>query len=214
MRAHFTDETWADYVRDLSAADDASAIEQHLRNECGACLQSFRFWQALAEYAAGEARIDIPEPNWRISRASYSEWFRRHSLPTRARMARLIFDSLLQPLPAGVRGGAASPRRILATLGSWSVDLRLDSSSSRRIHLAGQVLRSGKGGPPLKAPVVLMSGEALLAETSANEFGEFELQFDQTNGLRLYVEIAARRPMGINLPDLAGGSTADESFTG
>jgi hypothetical protein len=211
MRAHFADEIWVDYVRGLSVADDVSAIEQHLRNECHACIRSFRFWQALAEYAAGETRINIPEPNLRAGRAAYSEWFRRFSLPTRARMARLIFDSLLQPLPAGVRSAGPSPRRILATLGSWSVDLRLESSSGRRVNLAGQVLRSGKGRAPLKPPVVLMSGDVLVAETSANEFGEFQLQFDETDGLQLYIEIAATRPMGINLPDLAGGSTAGES---
>ena len=214
MRAHFTDEIWADYVRGVSAADQASAIQQHLRNECDACLRSLRFWQALVEYAAGEARIDIPAPNPRVGRAAFSEWFRRYSLPTRARMARLIFDSLLQPLPGGVRGAGASPRRILATLGSWSVDLRLVSSAGRRTLLAGQILRTGKGGATLKAPVALMSGGALIAETSANEFGEFELQFDQTTDLRLYVEIAASRPMGINLPDLATGSTSGKSFTG
>jgi len=211
MRAHFKDEIWVDYVRGLSGADDASAIEQHIQNECQACIRSFRFWQTLAEYAAGEARINIPEPDLRAGRTAYSEWFRRYSLPARARMARLIFDSLLQPLPAGVRGAGPSPRRILATLGSWSVDLRLESSSGRRVSLAGQVLRSGKGGGPLKPPVVLMSGDVLVAETSANEFGEFELQFDEMNGLRLYLEIAASRPMGINLPDLAERPAAGQS---
>src|SRR5690242_12455110 len=122
MRTHFNDEIWADYVRSLSDAGDASAIERHLHDQCPTCLRSFRLWQALAEYAAGEARIDIPAPNLRASRAVYVEWYRRHSLPTRARMARLIFDSLLQPLPAGIRSAGASPRRIVATLGSWSVD--------------------------------------------------------------------------------------------
>src|SRR6185437_1788418 len=116
MRAHFADEIWVDYVRGLSVYDDAAAIEQHLQNECQACMRSFRFWQALAEYAAGEARIKIPEPGLPAGRTAYSEWFRRYSLPARARMARLIVDSLLQPLPAGVRGALPSARRILATL--------------------------------------------------------------------------------------------------
>jgi len=214
MQTHFTDEMWADYVRGLSVARDASAIEQHLQSECESCRRSFRFWQAFAEYAAGEARVEIPERDLQAGRATYSEWFRRYSLPTRARMARLIFDSLLQPLPAGIRGSGPSPRRILATLGSWSVDLRLESSSERRIFMAGQVLRSGKGAAQLKAPVVLMSGSDLVAESSANEFGEFEMQFDRASNLRLYVEIPASRPMGINLPDLGRDPTSGESFTG
>lgn len=214
MRTHFTDEIWADYVRGLSAPADASAIEQHLRSDCDSCLRSFRFWQAFVHHTAGEAGIQIPEQDLQGSRAAYSEWFRRYSLPSRARMARLIFDSLLQPLPAGIRASGPSPRRILATLGSWSVDLRLESPSDRRIFMAGQVLRSGKGGTPVKAPVVLMSGGALVAETSVNDFGEFQLQFDKTSNLRLYVTITASRPMGIDLPDLSRGPTAGESFTG
>jgi hypothetical protein len=212
MRMHFNDEIWADYVRGLSAPGDASAIEQHFRSDCDSCLQSFRFWQAFADYAAGEARIQIPERDCQGGRAAYSEWFRRFSLPSRARMARLIIDSLLQPLPAGIRSGGPSPRRMLATLGSWSVDLRLESPSDQRIFMAGQILRSGKGGTLVNAPVVLMSGGALVAETSANDFGEFQLQFEKTSNLRLYVAVTASRPMGIDLPDLSRGPTAAELF--
>jgi hypothetical protein len=215
MPGHFTDERWADYARGVSSGEDAAAIEQHLRNECHACLQSFRFWRTLAEYTAGEARIDIPEPNLRASRVAYAEWWRLYSLPRRARMARLIFDSVLQPLAAGVRGAGISPRRILASLGSLSVDLRLESSSERRILLTGQVLRSGKAAAtPLNSPIVLMSGSSLVTETSANEFGEFELQFDQANGLQLYIEVGGKRPIGINLPDMVSRPEAGKSLTG
>jgi hypothetical protein len=53
--------------------------------------------------------------------------------------------------------------------------------------------------------------DKILAETLANEFGEFQLQFDQTNGLQIYVDIPEPRPVGILLPDLVSPPATEET---
>ncbi|MBV9507280.1 MAG: hypothetical protein JO323_19985 [Acidobacteriia bacterium] len=200
---HFTDERWSDYVRGLSPAPDAAAIHQHLEAGCEPCERSFRFWTIVAEVANSEAQNEVSEGQVRISRSAYLSWWRGRMLPQRATMARLLFDSMLAPLPAGVRGHGPSSRRILGRAGQWSLDLRFEPSPGKHLFLVGQILgpesaQSHKTG----FPVLLMSPDALVAETTANQFGEFQLQLQRANGLRIYADVPGRRPIGMSLPDL------------
>jgi hypothetical protein len=212
MRNHFTDESWLDYVRGLSPVPKATAIQQHLEKGCTACHQSFQLWRTVTETAKSEVPHEVPEHLVVASQAAYVAWSRRHLLPSHARIALRILDSWLTPLPAGVRSDSPSPRRILERAGQWLVDLRFEPAAGKRMFLMGQVARSGKHhDPPVNWPILLMSPDTLLTETSANEFGEFQLQFDRANGLRIYIDVPRQRPIGILLPDLDTPSEARET---
>jgi hypothetical protein len=65
--------------------------------------------------------------------------------------------------------------------------------------LAGQVVdKSGTRVAPRRVSVILWTETALpLAETSANEFGEFQLEFAAQDRLRISIEIAGRKPIRI-----------------
>ena len=211
MLDHFSDEIWSDYVRGLSPVPEALAIEQHLHEGCGTCGNAFQLWRMVAQIASIEVRDEVPEDLLLASRAAYGAWVRRRLLPKRARMARLIFDSLLEPLPVGVRGDSPMPRRVLERAGNWLVDLRFEPVAGKRIVLIGQALRRGK--PDVAGvgfPILLMSADTLFTETSTNQFGEFQLQFDRANDLRIYIEVPRQRPIGIVLPDLDNPSEAGE----
>ena len=212
MQKHFTDERWSDYVRGVLPAAETGPINDHLEAGCELCQGSFRLWRTVAEVAHNEARNEVPDGHLRTSLASYIEWWRRNLLPQRARMARLAFDSLFEPLPVGVRSEGPSPRRILGRAGQWSLDLRFDPSAGNHLFLTGQIL--GPDQPHAEQvglPVLLMSTDTLLAETAANQFGEFQLQFERANGLRIYAELPGRRPIGMSLPDLDSPSPAEET---
>jgi hypothetical protein len=56
--------------------------------------------------------------------------------------------------------------------------------------------------------VLLMSTDTVIAETAANQFGEFQLQFDQAKDLRIYIDVPGNRPIGISLPDFDNPSPA------
>jgi hypothetical protein len=202
MANHFTNERWSDYVRGVLPAPEAAAIEQHLEKGCETCQQSYRLWRNVAETAKNEARSQVPERLVHIVQTAYTARQRLYLMPRRARMARLLFDSLLEPLPAGVRGRSSSPRRIVGRSGRWSIDLRLEPSAGKTMFLTGQIL----GEDPhhsLRAglPILLMGTDTLLAETTANQFGEFQFQFDRANGLSIYADIPGQRPIALLLPD-------------
>jgi len=52
-------------------------------------------------------------------------------------MARLLFDSLLEPIPAGTRASHFLPRQLAYSAGSVLIDLRLEHRSGR-VCLVGQ----------------------------------------------------------------------------
>jgi hypothetical protein len=207
---HFSDERWSDYVRGLSPAREAVAIERHVNEGCDSCNKRLRFWRMLATDAGDEFRDEPPLAVVRVSQAAYAAWRRQYLLPKRATLARLIFDSMRDPLPAGVRGGSLRARRLVERTGQWIVDLRLEPESGKRIFLTGQVLKSGKHSTtPADFPILLMRADTLLTETVANRFGEFQLQFDWEKGLRIYIDTPRRRPVEIELPDFDDRSTAE-----
>jgi hypothetical protein len=202
MADHFTDELWSDYVRGLAPERESTAIEQHLRDACEACDRSFQFWQMVTEHASREADYEPGAGVVRLMQSGFRDWWRRYVLPTHARIARTIFDSFLEPLPSGVRGGSPQPRRLRQRSGNWIVDLQLAPEAGRRMSLAGQVLKSGKAPSVIGSlAICLMSAGALLGETSTNELGEFQIEFDRAKSLRVFVEVPWQRPIGIALPD-------------
>jgi tRNA A37 threonylcarbamoyladenosine synthetase subunit TsaC/SUA5/YrdC len=100
----------------------------------------------------------------------------------------------------GVRSGASDSRQLVFDAEGTMVDLVLDARpQSGTISLVGQVV--DKGGTKVAARQVAVilwteTGQPL-AETSANEFGEFQLEFAAQDRLRLSVEIVGHRPIRI-----------------
>lgn len=115
-------------------------------------------------------------------------------------MARLVFDSLSQPLTAGVRSGASDSRQLVFEAEGTMLDLVLDSRpQSGTLSLIGQVVDKGgaKVAPRQVAVILWTETGQPLAETSANEFGEFQLEFAAQDRLRLSVEIPGHKPVRI-----------------
>jgi hypothetical protein len=214
MPEHFTEDQWSDFVRGVLPAGEAAALQQHLEDGCETCRQSFRLWQVVAAVADSEVRNEVPDALVRSARAAFMEWHRLYRLAERIRTARLVFDSLLAPLPSGVRSEGSTPRRILWQAGEWSCDLRFEPSIGKRIIVMGQVIKSRQpSGSIAGSSILLMTTKTLVAETTVNQFGEFQLQFEQANGLRIFIDIPGGRPVAILLPDLDNPSTARETDT-
>jgi hypothetical protein len=82
-----------------------------------------------------------------------------------------------------------------------TVDLRIDTQPrSNRVCAVGQVLDKRIPGALGNASVVLWTekGHPLLA-TEANEFGEFQLEFEAQDRLRISIELTGRTPIRIPL---------------
>jgi hypothetical protein len=164
-----------------------------------------RLWSAVRDSAVKEGRQQPPEGSIRIVRAMYR--VSQFALAGKPARARLTFDSIRQPLLPGVRSHAAAPRQQLFTKGRFRVDTRLEPGPKPdRVMLLGQVIERTPAGPPVRpqssgfAPTALLyAAERPLAAANANRFGEFHLEFEPADDLRLWIVICDEDPILIKL---------------
>jgi hypothetical protein len=108
-----------------------------------------------------------------------------------ARKASLVFDSFRQPLPAGVRAAGPSPRQVLYKAGRYLIMLRVEpSADSDRLSVVGQILDEMH---PKKAvenvAVLVLNGDEAVERTLTNRLGEFQLEPDPAESLRISVGV-------------------------
>jgi hypothetical protein len=173
---HFGEAQWADFVRNLMSPKERMAMQRHIDGGCQKCSDILRIWQGVSSITDAERTFVAPDDAVRIAKS-------RFTAPTASSGVRLIFDSMLQPATAGIRGSVAA-RQFLYETDEYYIDLRLEPRAEDRASLIGQVLnRFGGERAAQGVPVRLREGRSPVADTSTNEFGEFQLEFEAANGL-------------------------------
>lgn len=123
---------------------------------------------------------------------------------TNPRTPRLLFDSFRWPSPADVRGSPMSSRHFTYEHKSTIIEVFLDSpAGSEHISLVGQVLDAGRTEQNREGlPVMLLDGNRTLAQTTTNEAGEFNLEFDFLSKVTLEIRVDARSWVSIPLEEM------------
>jgi hypothetical protein len=183
--------------------DRAAQMQAHLDAGCEACQNQYAMWLLVIETAEREGEYEPPESTLRAVRDAFSLSRKLPLLPMLADVARLVFDSLREPLPAGVRGvSSLEARHILHESGDLVIDIRLENESHGVTSMAGQVLQ--KNAPveaTAGAGIVLVQGrDNLVAHTIANRMGEFQLEFEHTTELTVFIEVPGGRIISVALP--------------
>jgi hypothetical protein len=108
-------------------------------------------------------------------------------------VARVIFDSLRHPLPAGVRTSSAGVRQLAYQHEGTVIDLSVDvGSRTSRMSLTGQVLTHGNKGKIADLSVVLVGGSGTLVRTATNQLGEFHVECEFPEALKLEIRLGER----------------------
>lgn len=204
---HYDHAKWVDFVRGLIAGSERQAMQAHLDSGCRRCHPVVRRLRTLAEVASGDSKWDAPEGVVQTAKALFA--LQRpeevHILPRV--LARLVYDSFREPLPAGVRMQHRLSRQALYEAGQYSVDVRLEhEKGSRRVTLLGQIGDRQRPGRSLAdVPVWLVSGKKVVARALSNAFGEFQMDYEPGRHLRLYVPVEQR---GKHIEVRLGGLTS------
>ena len=200
---HFSDEAWADFARGLSHSEASSGVEKHLREHCVECCQTFAVWSKMRALAAAESAYAVPDDAVRMVQLQFELTHRKATQDWA--LGKLMFDSLTTPALAGVRSGGVSARQVVYEAEGLTVDMRFDSQPrSSRVCVVGQVLAKGTSYSSLQDTSVILwteRGEPILA-VKTTAFGEFQLEFEPQNYLRLSIEASGRRPVRIPLANL------------
>jgi hypothetical protein len=97
---HFNIWQWADYARGLSAAPERAAMDAHLSSGCARCARTASTFRRVTALAGLEPGNEPPEHAIRYAKAVYS-LFRPETTSLPRLLARLVHDSMREPLPAG-----------------------------------------------------------------------------------------------------------------
>ncbi len=116
-------------------------------------------------------------------------------------VARLLFDSAASPLPAGVRGGAGTDRRLLYQLDpaqpgdeAAQVDLRVRQDAGGTLEITGQLLP-----PPAGASVTVRAGK-VSRTTPVGAIGEFAVHGVSARAAKivLTLDVPGRAPVTLD----------------
>jgi CheY-like chemotaxis protein len=118
--------------------------------------------------------------------------------------ARMIFNSIGVPPPAGVRSVRTSVRQFVYEHENITIDILMETArGSGRLLLTGQVLSAQPhDAPQASLPVLLLSGTRTLTRTITDKFGEFNLEFEPTMNAGLEIRLVERLWVSIPLESM------------
>jgi len=186
---HFDIFKCVDFVRGLIEESAQVAMERHLASGCRKCRHTPDLLRKLVTAARNDSQVRVPDYAPRCARAIFllQQPEKIQILPRIP--ARLLYDSFREPLPAGLRTQQRLSRQYLYQAGDYSLDLRLENErGTARVALVGQIQNRKQPGKRLgSVPVQLLSGKQVLAQATSNSLGEFQMEYEPSKQLRLYV---------------------------
>lgn len=192
--SHYDATKWIDFVRGLVSGRAREVMRAHLDTDCSRCRRIARLLGAAAEVGASDSRWDVPDATVQMARATFALQGPDKVQILPRLVARLVYDSFRDPLPAGVRMQHRLCRQALYEAGRYSVDVRLEHERGcARVNLVGQIADREQPTTNLgDVPVFLMSGKAVIARTLSNRFGEFQMEYEPGRRLRLLLPVEKR----------------------
>ncbi len=212
MNQHFESAEWVDYARGLVEPEQKEEMERHVDAGCDSCGRAKSLFRIVTSAATAEY-----SPPADVSARAKSIFRRpRPESPNEAvtgsvgtLIAQLILDTSREPLPAGLRSGDR-PTRLLFAAGDYFLDLDLtreivSPSLSGRDHiLIGQIV--DREDPSRRVPelsVRLETADQVRTQTHTNSLGEFELQYDPSDVVRLRIPLEGKGSIEVQLPSEA-----------
>jgi len=188
---HFDITQWTDYARGVTPDAERAAMEAHVAAGCVRCRESLDLIEQVFQSARVESQYEPPPDMVRCARALGSLLTPQRSRLSRL-VGRLVYDSLGDPVPAGMRGEDRVSRHVLYEAGPFYVDLRLEQEKGSALAtLVGQLTNRAEPDCTMaEAPVLLMARQDIIAHAVYNRFGEFQMDYPPAPDLRLRVALA------------------------
>jgi len=157
-------------------APELQSVETHLSTDCPSCSAELVTIADLRAAATSNA-LEFP-PLAVLERASRIPLDHRKPGVSSlfGRLASLVFDTDLEPVPQGARSTAASSRQLLFRALDYDIDVRVAERAPSDVRVSGQILP----GPerPMESvagvEIVLIRDGRAVGVCSASELGEFD----------------------------------------
>ena len=200
---HYGIAQWVDFSRGLTPVADTAAMQAHA-SDCSECREAAGYFSKLTRFCRGLVSDEVPDSVVRNALSLFPVQFPERSKRFFRLPVELIYDSFLVPAPAGFRATWQVGWQALYHAGDCSLDLRIEPElRSSRAAVIGQI--SNHSEPDCRMadiPVHLKSGRLVVAETRSNQFGEFQMEYEQHNRLQLCVYLNGDRCIQIPMKKL------------
>lgn len=166
-------------------------------------------WQHLHQVAQRTSNDQPSEGSLRIVKSAFaSQWPAQRPAP-QAAVVELLFDSFRTSVLAGVRSSAERSRQLLYGSATYRIDVRIEPQiDSEKVVLIGQVLNSAEPKQRLvDVPVSLWKGRKMLAVSTTNHQGEFQIECEMDSSFRLMITLPGQRE--VSLPLIEPGAALD-----
>jgi hypothetical protein len=178
-----------DLARGLVGEDQAAVMRLHL-DECGGCRAALDRLLLVVNAARAVSAVPAAAVREAIALAAWSAPL------VDAIGGRLVFDNLLEPLTAGVRG-TSFDRHLLFEADHWAVDLRL-VRSERALSITGQLANAAAPTRGCTGVAVLAwSTEGVVGRGLTGSFGEFTIACPDVAPLTLEIRSSPAITIGI-----------------
>jgi hypothetical protein len=188
--SHFDTGDWTDFARGCAADADRAAMQAHLAGGCRRCRATLDLLQRVVVAVRADGLHEPPANVVRCAKAIAA--LQRPRAIGGWRAARLVFDSLLQPLAAGIRNDSSGARHAVFEAGDLFIDLRVEREQDKPLmRLVGQLTdRTDPNRLVTASPVLLLARQDVVAHAVSNRFGEFQMDYPPGRDLRLCIALA------------------------
>jgi hypothetical protein len=170
---HYSIETWADFARGIILDREAAEMQAHLSG-CAPCARTVSLFNRISTIAN---RHEPAVPRYLVRQAiTLFAVAGPRAESVGAKLAKLVFDSFLQPLPAGVRSTAQLCQQALFEAENILVDVRVEREGEH-VMLTGQVSDRHAPSQPGADFKITIDGAEGRREIRANTYGEFQTVF-------------------------------------
>jgi predicted anti-sigma-YlaC factor YlaD len=206
MMEHFSVEKWIDFANQAVTSGEKELMDKHLKLGCKSCQETVSLWQRVRASAAMEGNYQPPESAVRIAKAAFAGVAIASRKKGAGSRVKLLFDSFMEPILAGVRSAGAGTRQMLYRADPYQIDVQLEMKpSGNRIVVTGQLLN-------LSNPKIIAAGTRVLVSnmhgdvvhTLANQFGEFSGEVKNSGDLQLTFATPSGEPIVISLREALG----------
>jgi hypothetical protein len=184
-----------DASRGVISLTDESGARQHL-DSCAACREKVDIWKSFSAVAHHLREVDPSEEV--VGRAKALAQRRPRVTALTRLKAALRYDNAFFPLPAGARG-ASMPDQVVYQAEEFAVELRVSRERSREMVIVGQITNVEQPTRRLAdVPVTLLVGDRVVVRARSNARGEFHLEHDERDRMR--IEVAPEEGRIVRIP--------------
>jgi len=199
---HFSAENLAEYARGMLSMAQAEEIKRHL-DACEKCLKASEMWRAVVEI--GQKERHYQPSNGAVRRVEASFRAIHSSTRLHGMQARLIFDSINEAVPVGVRNSIRASRQLQYEAGSSVIDIICNRPASETdpISLTGQIASPDDSEKSITGfEVFLLRAHRIAAQTRVSENGEFQFEIAAGKRWKLLFEREDGHTIHLSLPSL------------